>query len=92
MISGKKMASDSTRYSADKMVEELINTVLVEGGSEEGADGPSSGDIPFNGTGALELYVEKDGSATIRSRMSGSDEGGVKVAATKNGKARKPAR
>lgn len=93
MITGKKMTNDSTRYSNDELVQELLKTVLDEGGAEEGADGPISGnDTPFNGTGALELYVAKDGSATIRSRQSASDEGAVKVATTKNGKTRKPVR
>lgn len=95
LVGGKKMASDATRYSADELVQELLNTVLDEGATEEGehSGGGLFADSPFNGSGGLELFVAKDGSATIRSRQSRPGVVGtadaVKVAATGNGKARK---
>lgn len=65
-MSGKK-AIDSTRVSADQLVQELLqNNKLVESALEE----------PFmdDSNGGLQLYVGRDGSATIGSRTSKPDD------------------
>src|SRR5699024_11034667 len=75
-----KAAIDSTRVSADQLVQQLLaDNKLAEALSEEapfGEDGSALGGLG----GGLALYVGKDGSATIGSRTArqvaaGADDG-----------------
>lgn len=62
---GKKLI-DSTRVSADQLVQELLQSnKLVESAEEPFMNDPNGG---------LELYVSRDGSATIGSRQSRPDD------------------
>lgn len=68
-LASSKAAIDSTRVSADQLVQQLLaDNKLAEALSEES---PCFGDDSAGGEGGgLALYVGKDGSATIGSRSA----------------------